>query len=94
MKDLAWQYLGEDRSEDCQTLEKVSGPVLRSLQGKEILPLYREIELPLTRVLAAMELTGVKADVKNLELLSGEMARKIKTLESLAKEQAGEERCV
>ncbi|MDY6087660.1 MAG: DNA polymerase I [Succiniclasticum sp.] len=91
LKDLAWQYLGEDRSEDCQTLEKVSGPVLRSLQGKELLPLYREIELPLTRVLAAMELTGVKADVKNLELLSGEMARKIKTLESLAKEQAGEE---
>lgn len=91
LKDLAWQYLGEDRSEDCQTLEKVSGPVLRSLQGKELLPLYREIELPLTQVLAAMELTGVKADVKNLELLSGEMARKIKTLESLAKEQAGEE---
>ena len=74
-----------------RSLEKVSGPVLRSLQGKELLPLYRELELPLTRVLAAMELTGVKADAKNLELLSGEMARKIKALESLAKEQAGEE---
>lgn len=91
LKDLAWQYLGEDRSEDCQTLEKVAAAVLEALQEKDLLSLYREIELPLTRVLAVMELTGVKADVNNLELLSEEMARKINTLESLAKEQAGEE---
>ena len=91
LKDLAWHYLGEDRSEDCQTLEKVAAPVLGALREKELSSLYRDMELPLSRVLAAMEMTGVKADSKKLELLSREMAGKIAALEKQAKEEAGEE---
>ncbi|MBO5604712.1 MAG: DNA polymerase I, partial [Acidaminococcaceae bacterium] len=44
--------------------------------------------LPLAPVLARMELAGVTADGQKLDMVSAEMAEKIRGLEDLAKEQA------
>ncbi len=52
--------------------------------------LYEEIEQPLTKVLARMELQGVKIDVKALEELSRELDEELKKLEQEIYELAGE----
>ena len=90
LTDLAWHYLGQDRTPDCHTLVQVAEVIGQALQDKELVQLYREIELPLTRVLAKMELAGVKADAKKLDVVSAEMAGQIARLEAVAREQAGE----
>ena len=88
LADLAWQYLGQDRTPDCHTLVRVAGAVQQALQDKELTKLYKEIELPLARVLARLELAGVKVDEIKLDAMSKEMAEKIQGLEDLAREQA------
>ncbi|MBR4909056.1 MAG: DNA polymerase I [Acidaminococcaceae bacterium] len=90
LADLAWHYLGQDRTPDCHTLARVAEAVQQSLQDKELTKLYKEIELPLAPVLARMELAGVTADEAKLDKVSAEMAQKIRGLEELAKEQAEE----
>jgi DNA polymerase-1 len=88
LADLAWQYLGQDRTPDCHTLVRVAEVVQQALQDKELTILYKEIELPLARVLAKLELAGVKVDEIKLDTMSREMAKKIRGLEDLAREQA------
>ena len=90
LTDLAWHYLGQDRTPDCHTMVRVAEAVKQALQDKELMALYKEIELPLAPVLARMELTGVTAEEKKLDALSRDMAGKLARLEDLAKEQAGD----
>jgi len=88
LSDLAWHYLGQDRTPDCHALAQVAGALNQALQDKELTSLYKEMELPLAPVLARMELAGVTADGQKLDMVSAEMAEKIRGLEDLAKEQA------
>ena len=88
--DLAWHYLGQDRTEDCHTLAKVAEAVRQALQNKELIKIYKEIELPLASVLARMELAGVTVDGKKLDSVSSDMARQLASLEEQAREQAGD----
>ena len=88
LSDLAWHYLGQDRTPDCHALAQVAEALNQALQDKELTSLYKEMELPLAPVLARMELAGVTADGQKLDMVSGEMAEKIRGLEDLAKEQA------
>ena len=90
LADLAWHYLGQDRTPDCHTLVQVAEAVGQALQDKELTKLYKEIELPLAPVLARMELAGVAADGEKLDALSKEMAGQLTRLEELAREQAGD----
>ncbi|MDH7601602.1 MAG: DNA polymerase I [Armatimonadota bacterium] len=53
--------------------------------------LYYNVELPLARVLAEMELTGVAVDVEQLEALSSTLAVDIRQTEQRIYEMAGEE---
>lgn len=53
--------------------------------------LFDEIEVPLLRVLAAMELEGIHLDEKFLQSFSKELEKDIHTLESKIYEAAGEE---
>ncbi len=52
--------------------------------------LFNDIELPLLRVLAAMELEGINLDVAFLNSLSGDLNADIKSLETKIFETAGE----
>ena len=54
-------------------------------------PLYREIELPLTEVLAAMEDAGVKIDTYRMGEITARLADRLEELETRAHELAGEE---
>src|SRR6266480_4888169 len=53
--------------------------------------LYREIELPLTAVLAAMEQSGVKIDTYRMGEITARLADRVEELEAKAYELAGEE---
>lgn len=53
--------------------------------------LYRQIELPLVEVLAAMEFTGIKVDAENLQEMAKEIALKVDTLLVEIYQHAGEE---
>ncbi len=88
LSDLAWHYLGQDRTPDCHTLVRVAEVVQQGLQDKELTKLYKEIELPLARVLARLELAGVSVDETKLDAMSKEMAANIRGLEDLARIQA------
>jgi DNA polymerase I len=58
-------------------------------RGEE--PLYRDIELPLTAVLSAMERAGVKVDTYRMGEITARLADRVEELESKAYELAGEE---
>jgi DNA polymerase I len=53
--------------------------------------LYREVELPLTEVLAAMEAAGVKIDTYRMGEITARLADRVEELDAMAYELAGEE---
>jgi DNA polymerase-1 len=66
-------------------------PLLERVRERGEEPLYREIELPLTEVLAAMESAGVKVDTYRMGEITARLADRVEELESKAYELAGEE---
>jgi DNA polymerase I len=66
-------------------------PLLERVRERGEEPLYREIELPLTEVLAAMETAGVKVDTYRMGEITARLADRVEELESKAYELAGEE---
>ncbi|MFO7815390.1 MAG: DNA polymerase I [Halanaerobiales bacterium] len=61
------------------------------LKSKDLWELYTDIELPLIKVLAQMELNGIYADCKFLKELSGEIANKLSKIEEKTYDLSGEE---
>jgi DNA polymerase I len=66
-------------------------PMLARLEERSLTSLYREVELPLTRVLADMERAGVKIDTYRMGEITARLAERVAELEALAYELAGEE---
>lgn len=90
IKTVGGAYLTQEYAQECKTVAELV-PVLRAkLAEHEQIKLYEEMELPLARTLAKMELAGIKPDAALLDKLTKEMAAQIAALEILAVEQAGE----
>jgi DNA polymerase-1 len=70
---------------------RLRGPLLERVRERGEEPLYREIELPLTEVLAAMESAGVKVDTYRMGEITARLADRVEELEAKAYELAGEE---
>ena len=66
-------------------------PLLARLEERGVTQLYREVELPLTRVLADMERAGVKIDTYRMGEITARLAERVAELEARAYELAGEE---
>ena len=66
-------------------------PMLERVRERGSERLYREIELPLTAVLAAMEDAGVKIDTYRMGEITARLADRVEELEAKAYELAGEE---
>jgi DNA polymerase-1 len=66
-------------------------PMLERVRERGSERLYREIELPLTAVLAAMEAAGVRIDTYRMGEITARLADRIEELEAKAFELAGEE---
>ncbi len=102
LEDVAYTYLGtrllqpEDHSRSDYSIAKRADavfeltPVLGDMLEKEGLSdLFRNMELPLSEVLAAMELRGMKLDRQRLEKLSEEIKSELAALEKSLHEAAG-----
>ncbi|MBR2520096.1 MAG: DNA polymerase I [Selenomonadaceae bacterium] len=70
-------------------IEKIAALYEKKLADAEMTKLYREIELPLTEVLAHMERRGVFVDKIRLKQKSAEMSRRIFALEEKIYDLAG-----
>jgi DNA polymerase-1 len=66
-------------------------PLRGRLDERGLLPLYRDVELPLTGVLAAMEDAGVKIDTYRMGEITARLADRIEELEATAHQLAGEQ---
>ena len=62
----------------------------KELNDTNLSSLFSEIEIPLLRVLANMEIEGINLDIKFLEILKKELVTDISTLESVIFKEAGE----
>jgi DNA polymerase-1 len=74
-----------------ETPRRLIGPLLERLAERRVTSLYRDVELPLTGVLAAMEQAGVKIDTYRMGEITARLADRVEELESQAFEAAGEE---
>jgi DNA polymerase-1 len=70
---------------------RLAPKLLERVREREQERLYREIELPLTAVLAAMEDAGVKIDTYRMGEITARLADRLEELEARAYELAGEE---
>lgn len=73
-----------------QTVLDLADLLARQLKALELEKLYREVELPLSRVLAHMELTGVNVDRQQLDELGEELAAGIEALAAEIYSMVGE----
>jgi DNA polymerase I len=74
-----------------ETPRRLIGPLLERLEERGVTDLYRGVELPLTRVLAAMEDAGVKIDTYRMGEITARLADRVEELEERAYELGGEE---
>jgi DNA polymerase-1 len=63
--------------------------MMEKIEEMDLLELYRDVELPLARVLALMEITGVAIDVQGLERMGKELEAKIEGTQRAIIELAG-----
>jgi DNA polymerase-1 len=70
---------------------RLVAPISAALASRGMLKLYEEIERPLVRVLARMELVGIRVDVAELTRLTRMLADEARRLEHLVHELAGTE---
>ena len=84
--DTATRYAAED-AEVTLRLADLLGPRLE--QDQELEDLFRRMEMPLSRVLANMELRGVALDGKKLRSMSSQLQEQISTIEADVRQQAG-----
>ena len=103
LDDLAAEY-GVELAPDPPTDEETAAlvrhaaavirldPQLRArIEERGLGPLYRDVELPLTEVLAAMEDVGVRIDTYRMGEITARLADRVEELEARAQELAGEE---
>ena len=83
----ATQYAAEDADVTLR-LYQLLWPQLE--REPELLRLYEEVELPLSQVLASMEMTGIQLDTQQLNAQSEELLERILTLQEEVQTLAGE----
>src|SRR5215210_5631906 len=74
-----------------ETPRRLAPTMLERVRERGAEDLYRDIELPLTAVLAAMEDAGVKIDTYRMGEITARLADRLEELEAKAYELAGEE---
>jgi DNA polymerase-1 len=70
---------------------RLADPLAERIRERGAESLYREVELPLSAVLAAMEDAGVKIDTYRMGEITARLAERVEELEARAQQLAGEE---
>src|SRR6185295_10858248 len=74
-----------------EAARRLAGPLVAKVEERGSDRLYRDVELPLTVVLGAMEDAGVRIDTYRMGEITARLADRIEELEARAYDLAGEE---
>lgn len=87
------QHFAVDNEEltDVENLAKLYVTLKEKMQHMEIVKLYEEIEFPLIKVLAEMELNGIAVNKNQLQDMSKKIGLKVQQITKKIHEMAGEE---
>ncbi|MFH4968506.1 DNA polymerase I [Gaetbulibacter sp. M240] len=91
MREVPLEEQTEYAVEDADITLQLKAYFEKELGEAQTQKLFDEIEIPLLRVLAAMELEGINLDKEFLHSLSDQLDKDIKDLETKIYEEAGEE---
>lgn len=72
-------------------IEHLTPQLSNELEEKDQMKLFRDMELPLSRILAEMEITGITVDAQRLQQMKGEFAERLHEIEQQIYKDAGEE---
>lgn len=81
----------EDVCENAQNILKLKEILGEKLKEKELISLFKEIEMPLIKVLGEMEISGIKINVDFLKKMSRQVDSRLKELEETIYNLAGTE---
>lgn len=91
MRDVPPADVCEYASEDADIILQLYNTLEPKLKESDLYPLFRDIEMPLVRVLAEMEMNGVLIDTNALKETSVAFTERMLELERKIYEEAGEE---
>jgi DNA polymerase-1 len=89
MRDAPLEAVKEYAAEDADVTWQLKQILHEKLQAENLEKLYRDIELPLVRVITDIEYEGIRVDPDYLKTYSKELAAEVKRLENMIYEQAG-----
>ena len=75
--------------EKAKFIYEIKDKILKELEKEEEKALFEDIEMPLSRVLADMEITGIRADSDYLDEVALDLKRHIESVEQAIYEDAG-----
>ena len=78
-------------AQKARAINDLRDPLFKKLDDNQQTPLYTEIEVPLTRVLAAMEITGIKVNAQTLKDMGSKLTERLADIEDQIYAAAGEE---
>ncbi len=90
-KEIDEEYLKEICVKKAKFIYETKNTILDKLKSEEEIDLFNNIEMPLTSVLADMELTGIKVDCNYLSDVEKDLEEKMKILEKDIYNDAGVE---
>ena len=90
MRSISLETITEYAVEDADITYQLAQHFKREMSDANTLNLFNSIEIPLIKVLASMELEGIRLDVDFLKNLSLDLNNDIKTLEQNIFDKAGE----
>ena len=88
-KDVSWETLEGECLLKAQFIYETREQILKEIEEYDEMELFQEVEMPLSFVLADMELTGIKVDKVYLDRLSLELNSKIIDLTESIYQDAG-----
>jgi DNA polymerase I len=90
MADVPLQEICNYAAEDADVPVRLTPLLEQSLAESELLPLLRDVELPLVEVLADLEFNGIRIDIDRLGQLSARFEARLASLQLLIHQLAGQ----
>ncbi|MBR3211266.1 MAG: DNA polymerase I [Bacilli bacterium] len=90
-KEIAEDTLKEVCCKKAKFIYETREKLLEALKENEMIDLFEKIEMPLTKVLADMEITGIRVDKAYLKKVEEELEVQMKSIEQDIYQLAGEE---
>ena len=78
-------------AQKARAINDLRDPLFKKLDDNQQTPLYTDIEVPLTRVVAAMEITGIKVNAQTLKDMGSKLTERLADIEDQIYAAAGEE---